>query len=299
MAHHPVVETGFGRTGPIRTVSASTLIKGTWALSLQMEHYDFDSFSDRELLAFSSSGLDVHSTDSITQGFLVGSYGITDDFTVGLKLPYVYFDNIREAHANEPGEVHIHGDARGIGDLSVFGQYRFFNASATEASVLFGLEFPTGRTDDEDIDDVRFETEFQPGSGSWDPFFGIAAQRSFGKIGLYTSLLYAVITEGSQDTDLGDCFSYNAAISYTPISGELTWDLLLELNGEFKHKQQIDGVDDPNSGGNTVLISPGMRLGWNKRISAFFSFGIPVAQDLNGVQTDLDYRILTGIGVSF
>lgn len=298
-AHHPVVETGFGRRGPIRTIAAQTLEKGKWAASFQMEHFDFDSFSDEDLVSFSLEGKDAHSADSITQAFMVGSYGITDDLTVSLKLPYVWFDNIREAHADEPGEVHVHGDSDGIGDLSLFGQYRFFSRSGYEAALLFGSEFPTGRTNKKDIDNVRFDAEFQPGSGSFDPFFGMAGQKSIGSFGLYASLLYMVVTEGDQDTDLGDTFSYNAALSYSPCQGPLAWDLILELNGEYKQRQETAGIKDPNSGGNVILISPGTTITWQKRWSGFLSIGVPVEQDLNGIQTDLNYRMLAGLSAAF
>jgi hypothetical protein len=34
-------------------------------------------------------------------------------------------------------------------------------------------------------------------------------------------------------------------------------DLVLELNGEWHDHQRIAGVNDPNSGGNVVFLSPG------------------------------------------
>jgi len=298
-AHHPAVDAGLGTTGPIRAMSASTLPREKWAFSFQFEYYDLDPFSNQEMLAFSMTGEDVHSTEAILHAFLVGSYGITDDITLSLKLPYIYLDNIKEAHADEPDEVHLHGDAEGIGDLSLFGQYRFLNADNWEASFILGLEFPTGQTDESDMDGERFTTEFQPGSGSWDPFAGLAVQKKIGKIGLYGSLLYLIATEGAQDTDLGDMLSYNAGVSYTPWAGGLAWDFVLELNGELKQKQDINGIEDPNSGGNVLLLSPGTRISWNKRWSLFCSVGIPVAQDWNGIQNDLNYRVLTGISASF
>ena len=40
-----------------------------------------------------------------------------------------------------------------------------------------------------------------------------------------------------------------------------TLDLVLELNGEWHDKQRIAGIPDPNSGGTTVYLSPGVRVG--------------------------------------
>ena len=75
-------------------------------------------------------------------------------------------------------------------------------------------------------------------------------------------------------------------------------DLVLELNGEWHARQEIDGVRDPNSGGNVVYLSPGVRFsmdGW----SGFASVGIPVVNQMYGVQAEPNWRLLTGIAVNF
>jgi hypothetical protein len=73
---------------------------------------------------------------------------------------------------------------------------------------------------------------------------------------------------------------------------------MLELNGEWHAMQRTAGVADPNSGGNTIFLSPGLRLtieNW----SGFVSFGIPVVTDVNGVQTKSDWRLFTGVAAAF
>ena len=113
------------------------------------------------------------------------------------------------------------GDSSGIGDLTLLGQYRFFNnqATRTEAALLLGVKAPTGRTNEYDKLGERFETEFQPGSGSWDGLFGLAFTQRFGAWSFDTNVLYQLVTNGAQETDLGDRFHYNAAVSYRLIGG--------------------------------------------------------------------------------
>ena len=60
-------------------------------------------------------------------------------------------------------------------------------------------------------------------------------------------------------------------------------------------KQRIAGIPDPNSGGTTVYLSPGVRVGFD-RFSGFVSVGVPVINQHNGIQSKPDYRILSGIG---
>jgi hypothetical protein len=75
-------------------------------------------------------------------------------------------------------------------------------------------------------------------------------------------------------------------------------DLVLELNGEWHDHQRIGGVSDPNSGGNVIYLSPGVRVSVDKW-SGFLSIGVPVVNDMNGVQAEPDWRVLTGVAVSF
>ena len=122
---------------------------------------------------------------------------------------------------------------------------------------------------------------------------------------------------GTQDTNLGNRLLYNAAVAYR-IFGEtagethshdpraayahaghshspmvtkapataaaphthVALDGLLEINGEWHDKQRTAGVVDPNSGGNTIYVSPGLRLtveNWSSYVLVNSS-----VNDLNG-----------------
>src|SRR5215218_7222948 len=60
----------------------------------------------------------------------------------------------------------------------------------------------------------RFETEFQPGSGSYDPLAGLALSQRLGRWSFDTNVLYVFANKGAQRTNLGDRFQYNGALSY-------------------------------------------------------------------------------------
>ena len=172
---------------------------------------------------------------------------------------------------------------------------------------------PTGRAKEESREGERLETELQPGSGSWDPLFGAAASRRVGPWGFDLSLLYQLATEGDQDAHRGDVFSYNAAASYRIMGAEddhghdgqshgehshMGVDLVLELNGEWRDKAEVNGQEDDNSGGNQLFLAPGVRAsgqGW----AASLSTGVPVVDDLNGVQVDPRWRVVGGLSVGF
>ncbi|MBI5633547.1 MAG: transporter [Nitrospirae bacterium] len=298
-AHHPTGGAGLGQAGPIRTVSATTLQQGKVSFAAQAEFIDLDGFSDSQLLRFAMQGKDAHTAESVFHSIMSMGYGITNDLSVSMKLSYEHIENIREAHSDEPGEVHLHGDAKGIGDLTIMGQYRFLKTDNNfESALFFGLKVPTGKTNDRDIQDETFEAEFLPGTGAWNPIIGIAATKRYGKVSLDGNLQYTFGTRGTQFTNLGDIFNYNAAASYRAVSGTIAWDLILEANGEWKEKQRIRGEKDPNSGGNALFLAPGARVVFAKKVSTFFSVGIPLVQDMNGIQDDTKYKALFGISFS-
>ena len=295
-AHHAPGAAVTGHTGPVLTSSASPLQKGQTAITLLSSYTDINFFSDSEMLDYASQGNDVHTFDYLYTISAVVAYGITDNLTLSLKIPYTSQNNIREAHSDEPDEIHQHGDARGMGDITILGQYRFLKLPSRqfETSVLFGLKVPTGKTNDKDMHGERFEAEHQPGSGSWDPILGIAATRRFGRISLDADLRYTLVTEGAQDTDLGDLMNYDLAFSYQ-VPGKIPLDLVMELNGEWKQKQEIRGSTDQNSGEHVLFLSPGIRAVLNRSLSAFFSIGFPLFQDMNGIQSETNYRMLFGM----
>ncbi len=302
-ADHPTVAFGSESAGVINTISAEPIPQGKWGVGVRTEIIDNKSFSGEQLEGFAAQGLEgVHSIDEITNTSIAIAYGASNDLTMSARLPYIERTNIREGEL-EGGvpEAHGHGDSSGIGDLLLLGQYRFFQNNNIDTSFLLGVKAPTGETGVEDDDGVRFETEFQPGTGSWDFLVGAATAKKAGKVGFHTNILYNITTEGSQSTEIGDALSYNLALSYLLNSDErdgLKWDLLLEFNGETRRKNTISGDSEINSGGTIVYLSPGIKVSYKKALGGFLSIGLPIIEDQNGTQTDIDIRIVAGISLA-
>jgi hypothetical protein len=336
-AHHPGVG-GIGGSGGIFTIGAGTLDQGQFAFSLFIDYLRLKQLSDATLLA--NVGNDVHGLKSVESRSLAFAYGVTNDFTVSVRLPWVRRTGILEGVQEDPldpATVRDRGNTSGFGDVTLLGQYRFLNngVSGTQAAVLFGVKAPTGATNLVDPFGERFETEFQPGSGSWDGLFGAAfSQRLTPALSFHANILAIATGTGTQDTNLGNRLLYNGALSYrlfgetasephshdardafahaghshsrTPAKApaapaphaHFAIDALLEINGEWHDQQRIAGIADPNSGGNTVFVSPGLRLtveNW----SSYVLVGIPVVNDYNGIQATPTWRVLAGFSAVF
>jgi hypothetical protein len=338
-AHHPGGVGNSQGAGPINTISASTLQQGLGVAGITVDYQRLKGLSNQTLIeaaehAGDDAGghQDVHDLRTIQTYAFTYAYGVTNDLMLVASLPYVRRTGIREAHEEDDEfEVENLGPTDGIGDTTLLGQYRFFKGRGMETAVLLGLKAPTGKTNERSLEGETFDAEFQPGSGSWDGLLGIALTQRTGSLSFDANVLYTLVTEGTQETDLGDLLQYNVAISYRLASlggsaqpmfnggthdehgvdghshlhdhahkanGMPALDLMLELNGQWSAEQETSGIKDRNSGGNTIFIAPGMRLSLNQW-SGFVSFGVPIVDDLNGIQSESNWRITTGAAWAF
>jgi hypothetical protein len=100
------------------------------------------------------------------------AYGITSDLAVFGVLPYLN----KRLDVTTPGG-RVTRDTNGIGDMRLFGRYTAYQKDMPGKSFRIapfaGAELPTG--DDNATDSLGvLPAPLQLGSGSWDPFVGIA-----------------------------------------------------------------------------------------------------------------------------
>ena len=336
-ADHGSMGFGLGTASPIITDTAVTLPEGKFAVGLRMQYISFKRFSDNYIQshneAFHEAGSSrhTHSTDELLTPALVGAYGITDDITVGLRFPYVMRTNVRGSMHGGDHEVSTHdfGDINGIGDVTVWGEYRFFHTpdNLTNVAALFAVKAPTGRANrvgkqiDGFVGRELLDTHLQPGTGSWDGSLGLAFTQAFGSFSFDSSIVYTWVTEGAQNTDMGDIFNYNFALSWSPGSGEAAglqassninpWTFIMEFNGEWRDAEvrhnwggseevyETSPWTDPDSGSHILYFSPGVRFAPGSNWNVGLSFGAPIVSDQNGHQVDPDYRIIGRINMTF
>ena len=296
------------------TVSANTMEKGGFYLGVNAETIRNKSLSDSTIEAAVNSGLEhLHAIDSVNSYALTASYGITNDLTFNLQLPYVSRKGIRAGEDNGGiAEVHPHDDINELGDASVLLQYKVYD-DKFKVALLAGLKAPTGK-DDVTFEGEVLEADLQSGTGSWDLFAGVAFTKDFEDLSLHSDLLYKYNNKGAGNSDLGDIFTYNVALSYNLVDHKshvsltesekenhhgYSVDTFIEVNGERAGKDRFNGSKSSNTGHNIVFATTGLQVSTEDNYSAFFSVSVPVYQDMNGVQNDVSYRATIGIGKSF
>lgn len=322
LADHPSVSIQGALASPVVTLSQTVLEPAKNAASAEYQYLSFDSLGKSQLAAASEHGQDVHSTDNLSRLALNFAHGLSEHFTLGVSLPYVRREGMYSAihhhedeapedvhhgeeeshHEDTPGFVSL-GNAEGLGDANLYGLYDLGTIGNGTMALLFGVKMPTGASNEKAPTGEALEIELQPGSGSWDPFVGVAWGKPLGEWTLNSNIAYKYATEGDDDTRLGDVFNYNLALS-RPLfqhdhrahrhSDDFNVSLVLEANGEWTGKTEIDNHKSEHSGGNLVYFSPGLTLTLHQWVLSA-SVGVPHA-DLNGLQGEPDLRFLLRLG---
>ena len=212
-------------------------------------------------------------------------YGFVPKFSALAKVPLRY-DKLDD-RAPETNDF-------GAADIQVLGRYQVWKhqayLEANALTLLGGLEFPS------------YDSPFS--SRSFDPIAGFVFSRIKDRLGVYTDLTYQFNTENSDDFERGNELKWDAAIEYRffPVEwtgeSDFSFSLLLELNGSYKQRSESEGSRVGNSGGISLLISPGAQLQF-KRVILEVSVQLPLIQNLNGDQLETDVVVATGVRFFF
>lgn len=292
---------GFGGSkGALKDQTISTpetLKKNGVSLGFLFEYQDWKHNSPAKAHELHESGRDAHSRRTDSNYSAIIGYGITDNLSLTLQLPYV------EKRTREVEEHDFLGEkesSSGIGDVIVFGKYRFYNKLFGAAAIL-GVKTPTGETDEESSNDLRFGPEEQPGTGSTDFIFGMAVNKSFGHFTIDGSILYQLKGTGSQDYEFGDIVRANIESAYT-IKERNRYpglELLAGVNAQFAEKDHHNAERISDSGGTTVFFSPGLSSEITENLNASASIMFPILQNLGRDHQEIDFSALFSIGYSF
>ena len=143
----------------------------------------------------------------------------------------------------------------------------------------------------------------QPGSGSWDPFAGVVATYQVLDFQLDAQASYRVNTEAN-GFEFGDVARFDASLQYRLWPRTLGRGVpgflygILEANLIHEDRDEDGGVDDPNSGGTTLFLTPGLQY-VTKRWIVEAAVQLPAVQDLNGTALENDYVVRAGFRFNF
>ncbi len=261
-------------------------------------------FVFREQFILDQSGADPSGADRDRTAWVLVSvlgYGANSDLALFGVVPYVD----RSLDITQ-GSARRTRSASGLGDISVFGRYTVFRRDwpgrTLRVAPFAGLELPTG--DDDETDSFgRLPASVQPGSGSWDPFGGVVLSYQTLDFEVDAQASYRANTKAN-DFEFGDVARLDGALQYRLWPRELGSGVpgflygVLEANLIHRDKDQVSGTNDPDSGGLSLFILPGLQY-VTKRWIVETGVQIPVVQDLNGTALEKDTIFRAGFRLNF
>ena len=194
----------------------------------------------------------------------------------------------------------------GLGDVTLLGRYTLYTRDRLGDTRRFapfvGLKLPTG--DDNEQDSLgRLPQPLQLGSGSWDPIVGAIFTWQTFDWQLDSAVQYRFNTEAN-NFEFGDQARLDLSFQYRLWPRTLGAGVpafvygVLESNLIYAGKNEVGGISDPNSGGTTWFLAPGVQF-VTKRAILEASIQIPTVQDLNGLALENDYIVRAGFRVNF
>ena len=229
------------------------------------------------------------------------AYGVNRDLALfGIAS---YLDKTLDA-TTPSGRVR-RGDS-GLGDSTFLARYTVLSVDRLGDTRRFapflGLKVPTG--DDNERDNLgRLPQPLQLGSGSWDPFVGTSFTWQTFDWEFDSAVQYRFNTKAN-NFKFGDQARFDMSFQYrlwprTLGSGVPAFFYgVLESNLIYAGKNEVGGIRNPNSGGTTWTLAPGLQY-VTRRVVLEAIVQLPVVQDLNGTALENDYTVRGGFRVNF
>jgi len=207
-------------------------------------------------------------------------YGIRNDLSLFIEVPYA-----ASFKSNQQ-------TSRGLEDTLAQLEYAWYSPSTSryidQATVVINLTAPTGSA----------QKNPPTGFGSPSFFLGTTFSRTYVDW-FFIAAAGAILTTAHNSTKFGNNYLYQFTIgrNIANINGWLlAW--MTEIDDSYSQHNRVNGIMDPNSGGNIVYVTPSF---WASTQHFLFQFGagVAAAQQLNGNQTRSTYVLVGNIAWNF
>lgn len=207
-------------------------------------------------------------------------FGITNNFSIFFNFPFTPLLQ-DDSHKSS-----------GLEDFFIQFEYAFYSKSTwryvDQATVVANITAPTGSIHKSPPTGFGSPSLFLGGTyyRTWVDWFAFTAQG-------------AILTTSNNGTKFGDQFLYQFGIGRnfpSPKGWIYAW--MVEVDGQYSKKNRIHRDIDPNSGGNTIYVTPSIWIS-SKEMLLQFGVSLPVNQNLYGNQHKFDYALNLNFAWSF
>lgn len=288
--------------GGSATISGETLKPNHFEFEVREDYSQFQSFNRSQAEARANVGGDF---DALDHGFLTtvsAAYGVIENFQLGAGFGYFVGNDFLSASSDNGQTTFGRVNPTGFTDLAVTGKYRVLQGQPGNLSLIAGVVFPTG-TDHVRLDNRELLSPTdQPGTGRWSIPFGLGYSRFLTpQITVDASVLYTYRFEENA-FKVGDRIDAGIALAYRltrSIKAFPQFSAFVEANNVYLLHDEDHGVRDPNSGSDTLYLTPGLRVRFNPTIALTVAPSFPVFEHLNGDQGRVDYKLAASLSFAF
>jgi hypothetical protein len=223
---------------------------------------------------------------------LTASYAVSDRLTLLARIPWSSRELTEPGHEELKHGEQEHVSASGLSDPELHVNFRLWSAPITSAvgsrgwvGVHAGVKTDRGLNEVEH-DGERIDEHAQPGTGSTDWIAGAAGVYVLDpRSSLFGSAQYRHTGTNSCGCRYGSITLVNAGFERS--FGRVV-DGVLEANYRDADMDQVDdsGTHDPDTGGQMLYAAPRILIRVSPALVARASAQIPVAESLNGGQTE-------------
>ncbi|MEP0356062.1 transporter [Paraglaciecola sp.] len=244
-------------------------------------------------------------------------YAPTDSITLMAMLNYIDNDMTLTTYSGSSGTTvlsNFNTASSGLGDTKLSMLYSLIDTPEHKFHVNLGWVLPTGSI--EEVDDVltpmnmtsnlRLPYSMQLGGGSHRGEFGLTYNGndeniSWGAQGLYN----LAFSENDEDYETGKSLQITAWANYgfsdeISATTRLTYIKSQEIVGEDENlTAPVTTANPANYGGTTFLAAVGVNSVIANKHRVAFEYQIPITQDVNGVQMEMDNMLTLGYQLAF
>ena len=193
----------------------------------------------------------------------------------------------------------------GLGDAVVLARYKIINNIKKNWSVNlgFGVKIPVGSSIETNDQGITLNADLQPGSNAWDLIYLLGTSKTFDfrpTMTFSTRIVYR--QPGVNESYFGNStYQFgNELQTYLSISDQFIIKKTLINPGitiKYRNavKDQTQGFDIPNTGGDWVFLIPNFSIQLFQNISFNAAAELPLYSRPDGIQLTPTYRLTTGL----
>lgn len=203
------------------------------------------------------------------------------------------------------------GSGFGLGNVTLWGKYRFFRKVKTygdrQAALRFGLELPTGKKTAPTAQQVNapafVREQLTPISGGFSPHLDVSFSQAGGRF-IFGGNIEGILRTERDGFRLGNEIRVNTDFEYVllPIDYQKPGKelfLILETTLITRGNGRLGGIKVPGSSSTEFYVSPGLQFAADPRFVIEGSIQIPVFHNSGPLALRTNYNLLLGVKYLF